>query len=38
MNDVGVLESDQTDYILGGTYKARWNKTRYTITMIFIGI
>ena len=33
MNDVGVLESGQTDYILGVTCKAKWNRTRYTITI-----
>ncbi len=31
MNDVGILESDQTDCKLSGTYKAKWNRTRYTI-------
>ena len=38
LNDVGVLETDLIDYILGNLYKTRCIIIRYTITMIFIGI
>ena len=47
MNDVGELESNQTEYVLGEKYRARWNTskdpnketyTRHPIVLIYIGI